>query len=477
MNNFSNRKAELDQLQNLYRREKGQFAIVYGRRRLGKTRLLKEFCISRPHVYFMADRAGEQSLKKSLAITMAASLDEPLLQTVEYPDWYDLFAAFDRFRHQQTEKKIILILDEYQYICQVQPAFSSFIQKWWDEHWQHENILLILCGSVTSMMYKETMAASAPLYGRATAQILLSPLSYSYIKEFLRDYAEDELIQCFSLSGGVPRYLELLQQFNGFSDALEGLVLQQSGLLYQEARYLLHEEISSPHTCWSILQAMGGGAGRVSEIAAKLGLPANQLTHYLELLRDLFLIYREVPVLEKNPAKSKKGFYQVADPFLRLWFGTVFPYESFLEFGQLDMIRERLEPQIQEHISWCFKQLCRDYVRQHAMQFNCLKVGRQWARNYEIDVAGVTADGRLNVIGECKWSRKKVGISVLKKLDMVVKENNLPITQDCKRMLFSRSGFTDELTRMAQQDTRIIPVKSLFTSLPRVRGVHSQSRR
>ena len=350
MNLFINREAELTHLQNLYENDNGQLVILYGRRRLGKTRLLKEFCLTRPHTYFMADRAGEQSLKKALALAMAASLNEPLLQSVDYPEWYDLFEAFDRLR--PPEQKVILILDEYQYICQVQPAFSSFIQKWWDEHWQHENIMLILCGSVTSMMYRETMAQSGPLYGRSTGQILLSPL-----------------------------------------------------------------------------------------------------------------VYREVPVLKKNPAKSKKGFYQVADPFLRLWFGTIFPYESFLEFGQIETIKERLQPQIKTHIAHCFEKLCRNYVHQQSASLNCLKVGRQWAGNYEIDVAGVTAEFKLNVVGECKWSRKKVGMSVYRELHDKVTKNNLPVTPHCKYLLFSRSGFTDELEQRETRDDNLLLVRSLFEPL------------
>ncbi len=460
MNNFVNRKEELDQLQRQYESDTGQLVILYGRRRLGKTRLLKEFCLSRPHIYFMADRAGEQSLKKNLALIMATVLGEPVLQSVDYPEWYDLFAAFDRFRPK--DKKIIFILDEYQYICQVQPDFSSFIQKWWDEHWQHENIMLILCGSVTSMMYRETMAQSAPLYGRSTAQLLLAPLAYHHLQDFFPEQSEEELVKLYALGGGVPRYLELFKDYSGFDDALEGLVLKRSGLLYQEARYLLHEEISSPNTCWSILQALGNGTGRITKIAGKLGLPANQLTHYIDLLRDLFLVYREVPVLEKNPAKSKKGFYQVADPFLRLWFGAIFPYESFFEFDQIEIIKERLQPQIQLHIAHCFEQLCRNYVLQRAVGMGCLKVGRQWSANYELDIAGVDRDYKLNVIGECKWSRKKVGMSVYSQLRDTIVQHKLPVSDACKYILFSRSGFTEELEEQECHDDSLLLAKSIF---------------
>lgn len=299
MNKFVNREAELKQLNELYMKDQGgSLVILYGRRRLGKTTLLKQFSKNIPYCYFMADRAGEESLKKSISIAMASALNDPILQSVSYPSWYDLFAAFDKFRPK--DKKCLLILDEYQYLCQVQPAFSSFIQKWWDEHWKNQNIMVVLCGSITSMMYKETIAKSAPLYGRASAQLLLRPLSYQHVRDFLPHCSNDELVEMFSLGGGVPRYLELLRDYPNFSEALKELVLKPTGILYQEARHILREEITPPNTCWSILNELGNGTGRISDLAGRLKLPANQLTRYIELLRDLFLVHREVPVLEKK---------------------------------------------------------------------------------------------------------------------------------------------------------------------------------
>ena len=209
------------------RGKKGALAVLYGRRRLGKTTLLKEFShrYDIPYCYFMADRAGEESLKRSTAIAMATALGEPLLQAVNYPSWYDLFAAFDKFRPR--DRKFLLIFDEFQYLCQVQPAFSSFIQKWWDEHWKDDSIMVVLCGSVTSMMYKETMAANAPLYGRASAQILLAPLPYTYVRDFLPGRSDTELVEMYSIGGGVPRYLELLANYSKFNEALDDLVLNR----------------------------------------------------------------------------------------------------------------------------------------------------------------------------------------------------------------------------------------------------------
>ncbi len=464
MNIFINRAAELQQLRNVYEHKPdGSLAILYGRRRLGKTRLLKEFSRDLPHCYFMADRAGEESQKNSLAKTMAAALDEPLLESISYPSWYELFSAFDKFR--RVERKFLLIIDEYQYLCQVQSAFSSFIQKWWDEHWQHSNIMVVLCGSVTSMMYKETMAVSSPLYGRSSAQILLEPFSYRHIEEFFPDRKNNELVEMYSLTGGVPRYLELAQRYPSFAEALRNLALSRTGILYQEARYLLHEEITTPNVCWSILNGLGNGSGRISELGRLLQLPANQLTRYMELLRDLFLVYREVPVLEKNPHKSKKGFYQISDPFLRLWFGAIYPYESFLEFDQVELVEQRLEPLIQRHIAHCYEKLCRDYVMSAAGAFGCHRLGRQWGKNYEIDVAGVDSHNELVVIGECKWSSRHVGISVFHSLRERVVAAKLPVASSCKYLLFSKSGFSPDLEQVGATDKNLILINSLFSSV------------
>jgi len=311
-------------------------------------------------------------------------------------------------------------------------------------------------------MYKETLAESSPLYGRASAQILLTPMRYSYLADFIPDCNQEKLVELYSLCGGVPRYIELVQSFNDFWDALTSLVLDRNGILYNEAKYLLHEEIHTPNTCWSILNALGSGTNRISELGSRLNLPANQLTRYIDLLKDLFLIYREVPVLEKNPLKSKKGLYQICDPFLQLGFGSIYPYESFLEFGEPSKVIEKLRPQINHHIELCFERICREYVATRLLDYNCIRVGRQWSKNYEIDIAAVNAQNELAIVGECKWSTKKVGLSVLKQLKTAVKENKLPIAKNCQFMLFSKSGFSDELSELSQSDLSIVLVSDMF---------------
>ena len=459
MNKFINRESELAQMESQYVGNSGSLVVLYGRRRLGKTCLMKHFAADKPHCYFMADRAGESDLRRSLATALALALKEPVLNSAEYASWYDLFAAFDRFRPR--DKRFVLIFDEYQYLCQVQPAFSSFMQKWWDEHWCTSNIVLILCGSVTSMMYKETLAASAPLYGRASAQILLRPIGFSHISKFLPDKTCTERLEFFALTGGVPRYLHLASPYPNFKEALVALVLHPDGILHNEARQLLQEEIQTPNQCWSILNAIGSGANRISEIAGRIGQPANKLTRYLDLLKDLHLVRRETPVLERNPAKSKKGIYVVSDPFFRMWFGAIYSYMSFFEFAEMEPAYSRIEPLIGKLIAECYEEVCRQWIRERALEFHAASVGRQWSSAYEIDVAAVNEKFELTVVGECKWSENKMGISIFQKLEEKVIAHKLLLAENCRFVLFSKSGFTSDLEKLAAEEKNIVLASGL----------------
>ena len=460
MNKFINREKELESLRKLYTSEGASLAIIYGRRRLGKTSLIKEFAKDLPHCYFLADRAGEILQINSMATAISTSLGESIIGTLSYKSWYELFETFDRFRN--SDKKFVFIIDEFQYLCLIQSAFSSFIQKWWDEHWQNQNIMIILCGSVTSMMYKETLSYSSPLYGRSSLQILLSPIRYKYLSMFIPNVDNFTLIEFYSLCGGVPKYIELIKRYKNFKTALKELVLLKNGELFNEAKYLLQEEITTPNVCWGILNAIASGSTRISELGAKLNLPANQLTRYLDLLKDLFLIRREIPILETMPHKSKKGIYTITDPFMRLWFGCVYPFLSFLEFEEPEKIIERVLSLSQQHISVCFEELSREYLRMHMLDYDCIKVGRQWDRNYEIDVVGLNESNELSVVGECKWSNSKVGISIYEELVAKVTDNKFNLTKECKFIFFSKSGFTEELCKLAKTKENIVLVNDIF---------------
>ena len=449
--NFFDRQDELKALRSAYEEPGASLFILYGRRRLGKTTLLRRFAQGRPAVYHVADRAAEADARRFLAASMARGLKEPTLGQVEYPDWYALLSAYDRFRPAQ---KSILILDEYQYLAEVQPAFSSFLQRWWDEHWKAAPVMIVLCGSALSMMHRETLSRSSPLYGRRTGQWLLRPLRFQDMAQFFPARPAREIAALWSLVGGVPYYAELAATRSGFRQALRQLVLSRDGPLYSEARFLLQEEVTTPNVYWSLLHAIGSGVSRISELSGRLGRPANQLTRYLSALQDLGLVVREVPVNEKSPARSKKGLYHIADPFLRLWFGCVAPYESLLEFGKIEEAERSMSKRLLHHQAWAFERICRQHVEDLASEFGAVRVGRHWDRQREIDVAAVDSENRVVFAGECKWHQRALGLNALSELREKVRQTWPDASP--RLGLFSRGGFTSALERQAAQEGSLL---------------------
>ncbi|MDA0578187.1 MAG: ATP-binding protein [Verrucomicrobia bacterium] len=447
MNKFINRISELASLREAHAKPGAGLFVLYGRRRLGKTTLLRQFCADVPAVYHVADRSTEHEALRLLAQSMSMALREPTLAEASYPDWYALFRAYDRFR---KGRKPVLVLDEYQYLCEAQPALSSILQRYWDEHWKHQEVMLVLSGSVTSMMYREALARSSPLYGRRTGQWLLRPLRFSQTMEFVSARSPRELLALWGLTGGVPYYLELAAGYRGFREALTGLVLKKGGALYEESAFLIRDEIATPNTYWSLLQTIGNGVSRISEIAARMGLPANQLTRYLDVLRDMGLVRRDVTVTEANPALSKKGLYQLTDPFLRLWFGCVQPYMSLLELGRAVEVERLMQERLQRHLAWAYEDVCRQHVEDFASVPGIVRVGRYWDRSTELDVAAVDEKGALVFAAECKWTSRPVGLDVVRKLEEAVAKVPGHVPSGVRLGLFSTAGFTPPVAAWAK---------------------------
>ncbi len=453
MNNFVNRVKELKSLRDACGRHGASLYILYGRRRLGKTTLLREFSSGLPSaVYHMADRSTEQEAIRMMAESMSRGLNEPTLMSGNYRDWYALFSAYDRFR---PRRKSVLIIDEYQYLCEMQPAFSSIMQKWWDEHWQKSEIMVVLSGSVLSMMYKETLSHSSPLFGRRVAQWLLTPFRFSQIAEFFPKLSSRRLVEMWSLTGGVPHYAMLASGVSGFDEAVRELVLTKGGSLYEEAKFLLADDVTTPNTYWSLLHCIGNGVSRISEIAGRLGMPASQLTSYMSALRDLGWVKREVSVAESNPARSKRGIYQITDPFLRLWFGCVLPYESLLEFGKVDEVCLLMRDRLALHKAWAFEEVCRQYVEDLAERIGVVRVGRFWNKACEIDVAAVNSVGDVVFAGECKASVSPIGLDVARELEHKV-ERAFGSGKAVRLAIFSAGGFTEALREWSKKTGALI---------------------
>ncbi len=417
---------------------------------MGKTRLIREFISGKQGLYFLADTQTEKLNMMRLQARAAEILDDGVLRKTEFQDWYDLLEYIVQVGTRKDEK-FILAIDEFQYLVQVNPAFVTLLQRFIDEVMQNTRCMLILCGSIISLMYKSTLAYGSPLYGRRTAQLKLMPLDYENFCAFYPRLNDIHRIQLYALLSGIPKYIELFEDDTDIFAAIRQNFLDQGGFYYQEPRFLLGEEVSENKTYFSILQVIARGEHQLGKIAARIGLENRNITSFLNKLRDMEIIVRQVPVFEKIPEKSKKGLYFIKDHFLRFWFSYIFTYSNELEMGHIDYVMSKIRESFAEFCAPVFEQVCLEKMNKHS-PFPVLKIGRHWERQMEIDVVAIGEEDIL--FGECKWSNKKVGIRVYRGLKEKVRDLNSVYYQGKKvhLALFAKSGFTDDMLKLAKEE-------------------------
>jgi len=446
---FINRERELASLEKEYAGSRFSFVIIYGRRRLGKTRLIQEFVKDKNALYFLADTQADLLNRRRLQHLAAEQLGDELLAGIEFPDW----DAMLRYIVQQFEArggKFVLAIDEFQYLVQANPATPSFWQRFIDEQLGRTNCMLIFCGSILSLMHKHTLSYSSPLYGRRTAQIKLNALDFKSFQAFFPDAPRTTRVELYALLSGVPKYLELFEFKQNVLAGIRDNFLDPSSFFYQEPRFLLNEEFSAAATYFSILRTMAAGEHKLGKIAARIGLPGNSVTSFMNKLRDLEIVHREVPVFEQNPEKSKKGLYFFKDHFLNFWFTFIFPNMSYLEMGNTDYVMHRIERSFAEYCSLVYEKVCREQLAA-APPFPMSAIGRHWDGRMEIDVVALGEHDVL--LAECKWSNSMVGVNVFRdlrtKADML--DSGLLAGRTIRYALFSKSGFTNDMIQTAEK--------------------------
>lgn len=458
MKRFVDREQEMNTLQREYERNGSSLVVLYGRRRVGKTTLISEFIKDKKALFFLASEESESQNRLAFQEKTAEFLDSDLLQNVEVKSWDVLFKAI---MDTPFDSKPVIVLDEFQYLGKANPAFPSIFQRIWEEILKDKDVMVILCGSLISMMQSQTLAYGSPLYGRRTAQIRLKQISFGYYHEFFPDKGRKELIEMYAVTGGVPKYIELFSQSKDIYSAIEACVLNRSGYLYDEPHFLLQQEVREVGSYFSIIKAIAAGNTKLSAIAGVLEVKSTSLTKYLKTLIDLDILEREVPVTEENPEKSKRGLYKIKDNYLRFWFAFVYPNRSFLESGHsrivMDKIRKSL---VRNHIAFVYEDVCKERMwemnAEGVWPFYFSKLGRYWDAKEEIDIAAMDPEGKNLILGECKYWQEPVGISVLRDLEAKAKtvawERN---ERKAWYVLFSASGFTEELKAVAKVRTDV----------------------
>ncbi len=460
---FLGREKEILDLEKEYARD-GGFVVIYGRRRIGKTTLIKQFIKSKTAFYFLATKEVESQSMKRFAGVIARTTGNSVMQKAAFSDWLDLFQAVADYR--PNEKKV-LVIDEFPYLVKVNDSFPSILQNAWDEILKDSNVMLILCGSLISMMKKHALSYESPLYGRRTAQMRIAPLPFTTVYENQK-LSFEEAAEQYSITGGVPKYMEFFSDGQPLYEQIKENVLSKNGFLYEEPNFLLTDEVQVPTNYFSIIKVIADGNHKLGTIAGILGLETSALTPYLKTLSELGFIEKQVPVTEKNAEKTRKGLYFISDNFLRFWFRYVYPYKGELELDNTQISLDELDKDFKEKfVAFAYEDICKEIFARlcsdKAIDFTPSKIGSYWLNdksgNTQIDVMAVDTVNKRLFAGECKYHNQPIDADVYFELVKKV-DNSSEIKSAFKGYtviygVFSKSGFTSRMTDISNSNPNL----------------------
>ena len=443
------------------------FVVIYGRRRVGKTTLIKEFIKDKRAFYFLATTESEAQSMKRFAGALSRTTKNPMLSKVTFTDWLDLFQVV---ADDHSDEKKVLVIDEFPYLVKTNPDFPSILQNAWDEVLKDHNVMLILCGSLISMMKKHALAYDSPLYGRRTAQIRLMPLQFTDVYA-AQNLSFEQAVEQYAITGGVPKYMEFFQTDEPLVEQIRRVVLSKNGFLYEEPDFLLNEEVQTPINYFSVLKAISDGNHKLSKIGMTMEQDTSAITPYLKTLIDLGFVIKNVPITEKNPERSRKSLYYVSDNFIRFWFRYVYPFKGELELDNQQIVLDEMGKDFkQKFVAFAYESICRnifaELCRKGQIDFEPSRIGSYWCNDNEgdteIDVAAVDNQHKRLFLGECKYHAKPVDVAVYSALQEKGQSKELTAAfkgYEIVYGLFSKSGFTDRLVEMAAENSNLILIQ------------------
>ena len=398
---FVNRETELSRLQLAIKQEKAQLVILYGRRRCGKSTLLKHL-IDKNSVYFSADM--RETPLQIRAFSERIEREIPGFSDPVYPGWDSIFRSLNR----SLKNRITVCIDEFPYLVKNSPDLPSVLQNLHDDE-AHSNFNLILCGSSQMMMHDMVLNRKAPLYGRAGEIMKINPMLVFHLMKYLK-LTPVEAVTEYSIWGGVPLYWEIRKTSGSLDNALSHHVVNQYGLLTEEPERLFSDEIRTSVQAYTLLSLIGSGCHRLSELAARIGKPSTHLSAGLGFLTDLKYIRREIPFGE-SLRSTKKTLYKIDDPFLNFWFTFVVPEKSRIDLGLTYQALSHIKKNLPQFTSNAWEELCRQSVPYIFQDIEFKPASRWWGKGLdgiplEIDVIAESADRKTLLAGESKWTEK-----------------------------------------------------------------------
>lgn len=463
MKEFINREKEKAFLESEYNKTTPSFVVIYGRRRIGKTSLIKEFIKGKSALFFLATEESESENRNAFKSKVSEYIGNPLLAQAEVDSWEELFTYIV---NDSTHNRKLIIIDEFQYIGKANRAFVSVLQKIWDTVLSEHNVMLILCGSLVNMMYSQTLSYDSPLYGRRTGQIKMKQIAFRYYPQFFADakLSDRQLIESYAVTGGVPKYIETFEPYGDVYTAIERCVMSKESYLYEEPAFLLEKEVQDVGSYFSIIKTIASGKEKQSEIAAALNVAQTNLPKYLKTLIDLDILEREVPATEDKPEKSKMGLYKIKDNYIRFWFRFIYPYRSYIEMDNTDFVMQKIQQGfVANHAAYVYEDICRrEYmpalVTEGKWDFTPTRIGRWWDRSdTEIDVVAVDEGSGNIIFGECKFTKEPMDADVY--YHLLEKAEKVDWRKQARKehyVLFGFNGYTDRLRKLAEKKDNIL---------------------
>lgn len=449
---FVGREQELNKLNRMYSSNQFEFAVIYGRRRVGKTTLIREFCKDKKSIYFIAREANDIINIENFSRDVFAITAKESEGTVVFSNWEK---AFEYLYNISKNERIILVIDEYPYLAASNRSISSTIQAHIDINLKESKLFLILCGSSMSFMEYQVLGYKSPLYGRRTAQFKIKPFTYYESVKLLDGFNNEEQAILFAITGGIPEYLVRINTSLSLENNIKDLFLDESGHLYEEPTNLLKQELREPSTYNGIIEAIAYGASKLNEIATKNGMESNKCSKYITALMALGIVKKEKPINENN---SRKSIYLLEDQMFRFWYRFIPKNMSSIVSGLGDIVYSKyVLPQLNNYMGLAFEIICTQYLikknKELALPFVFGNIGRWWGNNpkkkrqEEIDIIAV--DDENIIFGECKWRNEPVSIKIYNKL--IEKSELIKGYENRYYYLFSKVGFTNKLMEEAEK--------------------------
>lgn len=465
MEKFYCREEELRKLNKRYHAGDFECIIIYGRRRVGKTTLINEFCKDKPTIFFSALNTTEienlESLSKSIM-----NYERPDMDVTPEFKTYD--AALDELTALSMHERIVFVIDEYPYLAKAKPSISAMLQHIIDHKWNNSKMFLILCGSSMSFMENQVLGQESPLYGRRTGQFKIAPLDYKESAVFHPNLSTEDNALIYGITGGVPHYINKLGVKECVDEALLDNFFDRSSYLYEEPANLLKQELREPAIYNAIITAIAQGAPRINDIALKTGQENSVVSKYLGTLIDLGIVKKETPVTEKI---GKKTIYELADNFFRFWYRFVPANMSAIDSGRIQKsYANSIKKNLPDYMGLTFEHMCRDYLLYYEKDFpiELNQVGQWWGtdnknkKQVQIDIVGTPVEGDEYIIGSCKYQNEKIGLAELE----LIREYAQVFGKGKKYYyyIFSKGGFTEGLIQAKNcGEVRLIGLDDLYT--------------